>query len=63
MIQKWEKAAVDAKERYVKTLKEYEANGGGKEVGKKRGSKQTRKAPKKSKKQADSEEDDEEESD
>jgi len=62
---KWEQKAVEAKDKYTKLVKEYEANGGGKESGKKRGSKQTRKAPsKKTKKQADSEDDeDEDESD
>lgn len=61
-VQKWEQKAVEAKDKYTKLVKEYEANGGGgKDSGKKRGSKQTRKAPtKKSKKQADSEDDDEE---
>lgn len=59
--QKWEAKAVEAKDKYTKLVKEYEANGGGKDSGKKRGSKQTRKAPsKKTKKQADSEDDDEE---
>lgn len=60
--QKWEQKAVEAKERYVKQMKEFEANGGGKEVSKKRGSKTTRKAPaKKGKKKNDSEDDDDEE--
>jgi len=60
---KWEQKAVEAKDKYTKQMKEFEANGGNKSAGaKKRGSKQTRKAPvKKSKKKADSEDDDEEE--
>lgn len=61
--QKWEQKAVEAKDKYTKQMKEFEANGGGKEVGKKRGgAKATRKAPaKKGKKKADSDDDDEEE--
>jgi len=61
---KWEQKAVEAKDKYTKQMKEFEANGGnkGSSGAKKRGSKQTRKAPvKKSKKRADSEDDDEEE--
>jgi len=60
---KWEQKAVEAKDKYTKQMKEFEANGGGKEVGKKRGgAKATRKAPaKKGKKKADSEDDDDEE--
>jgi len=58
---KWEQKAVEAKDKYTKLVKEYEANGGGKEAGKKRGKQGRNKPAKKSKKQADSEEDDEEE--
>lgn len=65
--QEWDQKAVEAKERYTKLIKEFEANGGSKDsgAGKKRG-KVVKKAPaKKSKKKADSEDEDsgEEESD
>lgn len=61
--QEWEKKAVEAKERYTKLVKEFEANGGDRNagVGKKR-SKGGKKTPaKKGKKQVDSDDDEEEE--
>lgn len=66
-IQEWDQKAVEAKERYTKLIKEFEANGGSKDAGsaKKRG-KTVKKAPaKKSKKKAESEDEEsaEEESD
>jgi len=59
----WEKKAVEAKERYTKLVKEFEANGGDRNAGagKKRSKAPAKKAPaKKGKKRADSEDDDEE---
>lgn len=57
----WEQKAVDAKERYGKLIKEFEANGGSRDapVNKKRG-KVTKKAPAKKSKKADSDESGEE---
>jgi len=59
----WEKKAVEAKERYTILVKEYEANGGGKDsgAGKKRGKGSKKQVAKKSKKKADSDDDEEEE--
>lgn len=63
-MQEWEQKAVEAKEKYSKLIKDFEANGGGKDsgVGKKR-VKNAKKAPasKKNKKKNDSEDDDDEE--
>lgn len=65
MDQEWDKKAVEAKERYLKLVKEFEANGGDRNatVAKKRGGKgASKKAPaKKGKKRADSEDEDEDE--
>lgn len=62
--QEWEKKAVEAKERYTRAVKEFEANGGDRNatpVAKKR-SKGGKKTPaKKGKKQVDSDEDEEDE--
>lgn len=70
-FQEWEQKAVDAKERYTRSIKEFEANGGSKDSGastKKRGSggRGAKKAPiKKTKTKAESEDEEsaEEESD
>lgn len=55
----WDQKAVEAKERYVKLVKEFEANGGNTKdaapAPKKRGKVTKKPAPKKSKKKADSE--------
>lgn len=63
-IQEWDKKAVEAKDRYVKALREYEANGGDRNAGtgggKKRGKTSKSKPAKKGKKRADSDDDDEE---
>lgn len=65
--QEWDRKAVEAKEKYTKLLKDFEANGGDKNAspaGKKRKAVKKVPAQKKSKKRADSEDDeDEEESD
>lgn len=58
----WDQKAVEAKERYVKLVKEFEANGGSKDAApaaKKRGKAAAAKkpAPKKSKKKAESDDD------
>lgn len=54
----WDQKAIEAKERYVKLVKEFEANGGSNASApapKKRGKVTKKPAPKKSKKKADSE--------
>lgn len=59
----WEQKAIEAKERYGRQLREFEASGGSMKDnggGKKRG-KATKKTPVKKSKKADSEEDDDEE--
>lgn len=56
----WDQKAVEAKERYGKLLREFEANGGSKDAApaaKKRGKVTKKPAPKKSKKKADSDDD------
>lgn len=60
--QEWEKKAVEAKERYTKLIKEFEANGGDRNAGagKKRSKPVKKVAAKKGKKRADSDDDDEE---
>lgn len=61
--QKWEQKAVEAKDKYTRQMKEFEANGGGKEVGKKRSKQARNKGAKKGKKKQDSDDDEEDESD
>lgn len=62
-IQEWEQKAVEAKEKYGKLLKDFEANGGNKDtaVGKKRKGVKKAAPIKKNKKKNDSEDDDDEE--
>lgn len=58
----WDKKAVEAKERYTKLVKEYEANGGKDTgAGKKRSKAVKKGVAKKGKKKADSEDDDDDE--